>query len=108
MTTRVLYELWAASAISVGGQLTMNGQHSSGVTYITTITLRTMGMTAISFNKPLMYVILGGTGVVVLIFSVMIVFAIKRRCLRRRVDIEIESLSPAEFDAVVMREFKND
>lgn len=28
-----------------------NGQHSSEVTYITTTTLRTMGMTAISFSK---------------------------------------------------------
>ncbi|XP_061170669.1 uncharacterized protein LOC133180109 [Saccostrea echinata] len=96
------------TTIQIGSHTCQNGQQSSWVTEkITSTTLRTMEMTAIAFKKPWIYAILGGISVVVVIFSLMIVCAIKRKCLRRRVDIEIESQSLTEFDAVVMRDFKN-
>ncbi|XP_061170609.1 uncharacterized protein LOC133180070 [Saccostrea echinata] len=80
----------AWTTVRIGSLTCQNGQHSSGVTNsVATTTIRTVELTAITFNKPWIYVILGGTGVVVLIFSVMIICAIKSRCLRRRVELEI-------------------
>eukprot|EP00105_Crassostrea_gigas_P012599 XP_011428645.1 PREDICTED: uncharacterized protein LOC105329157 isoform X1 [Crassostrea gigas] len=97
------------TTVRIGSLTCQNAQHSSGVKdMITTTTLRTVELEVITFNTPWIYVILGGTGVVVFIFSGMIVCVIKRRCQRRRVDLEIESQLLTEFDAVVMREFKND
>lgn len=48
-----------------------------------------------------------GVTTFVVVLSVLVAFAIRRKCRQvLRIDIESESLT--EFDAVVMRDFKND
>ncbi|XP_062617304.1 uncharacterized protein LOC134279008 [Saccostrea cucullata] len=94
------------TTVRIGSRTCQNAQDISEPKDVAMTTLRPVELAAFTFNTPWIYVILGGTGVVILIFMGMIVFMVKRRCQRRRVDLESQSLT--EFDAVVMRDFKCD
>ncbi|XP_062609195.1 uncharacterized protein LOC134270940 [Saccostrea cucullata] len=65
------------TTVRIGFRTCQNVQHSSEPKDVTMTTLRTVELTALTFNTPWIYVILGGTGVVILIFIGMIVLLLK-------------------------------
>ncbi|XP_062606684.1 uncharacterized protein LOC134268442 [Saccostrea cucullata] len=94
------------TTVRIGSRTCQNAQDFSEPKDVAMTSLRTVELAAFTFITPWIYVILGGTGVVILIFMGMMVCMVKRRCQRRRADLESQSLT--EFDAVVMRDFKCD